>query len=322
MKNKTKGFTLVELIVVMAIMSIIMAGVMQLFKPMRTIFVDTTQYETQRNAQNGIIKYITESVRFATDMGIYDTSNANSTPSVPSAAKAAEYLAEEFCINNKIIDAVTKDPLPPYDSTAVTNIKNEVIKYSEIIIIDNVTKHRYTGRDYTGRLIRRKMPIAPATPSATIAADPSLTSTGSTKDWRIAMGEAYYGTNIFLINLSVTDTTGGGTGGASSDGKSDDGMLNVAVSSTRNGKRDISNMGKETTLTGDAKSDGQITKGGVLCRNLTGAGSKGVSKAGVFDVSKYSGSSSGAGTKTYIVFLTKDGRDKVDAVVKASAATP
>lgn len=319
MKNKAKGFTLVELIVVMAIMSIIMAGVMQLFKPMRTIFVDTTQYETQRNAQNGVIKYITESVRFATDMGIYDTSNANKTPSVPSADKAAEYLAEEFCINNNIIDAVTKDPMGPFDATEVNNIKKEVKRYSEIIIIDNVAKHRYTGKDYTGRLIRRKMPIAPATPSDTIAADPSLTSTGSTADWRIAMGEAYYGTNTFSINLSVVDTKGGGSGGADPDGKSDDGMLNVAVSSTRNGKRDISNESRDFEVT-DVTAN--VTKGGVLCRNLTGAGSKGISKAGVFDVSKYSGSSSTSGTKTYIVFLTKDGRDKVDAVVKAAEATP
>lgn len=318
MKNKIKGFTLVELIVVMAIMSIIMAGVMQLFKPMRTIFVDTTQYETQRNAQNGIIKYITESVRFATDMGIYDTSNANSTPSVPSAAAAANHLAEQFCIDNNITDA-GGSPLAPYDATAVTNIKNEIKKYSEIIIIDNVANHRYTRKDYTGRLIRRKMPIAPAVPSATIAADPSLTSTGSTNDWRIAMGEAYYGANTFSINLSVVDTKGGGSGGTSPDGKSDDGMLNVAVSSTRNGKRDISNLSRDFAET-DVTAN--VTKGGVLCRNLTGAGSNGISKAGVFDVSKYSGSSSTQGTKTYIVFLTKDGRDKVDAVVKAAAATP
>lgn len=315
MKNKVKGFTLVELIVVMAIMSIIMAGVMQLFNPMRTIFVDTTQYEAQRNAQNGVVKYITESVRFATDMGIYDTSNAGGSTAVSSADAAAGYLAEQFCIDNSIIDKTTKAPLAPYDATEVTNIKNEIKKYSEIIIIanDDNNAHTYYGKKYTGRLIRRKLPIAPAVPSSTIAADPSLTSTGSTADWRIAMGEAYYGTNTFSINLSVID--------GDSDGKLDanDGMLNVAVSSTRNGKRDISNKRRDFAET-DVTTN--VTKGGVLCRNLSGAGSKGIAKAGVFDVSKYSGSSTASGTKTYIVFLNKDGRDKVDVIVEAAKATP
>ena len=54
MKSKFKGFTLVELILVMAIMSILMLAIMNMFKPIREIYVDSTQYEAQRTAQNGV----------------------------------------------------------------------------------------------------------------------------------------------------------------------------------------------------------------------------------------------------------------------------
>lgn len=303
MKSKLKGFTLVELIIVMALMSILMVAIMNMFRPIREIYVDSTQYETQRTSQNGIVQYITESVRYSTDLGIYNNT-------ITSASGAVDGFITAYCKNNNITDA-SGNVISPYDSAELTNIKNEIKKYAEIIIIDNSTLHTYGSNDYTGRLIRRKFP---ATPSATVPGDAALTSV-PTDNWRIALSEAYYGSNTFAINISITD--------ANTDGISDDGMFNVSVASTRNGKRDISNAGKETTLTGTvgATESGQITRGGVLCKNLI-SGTTGVTNKGIFDVSKYSGSSATSGTRTYIVFLNKDGKDKVNAVVKAAAATP
>lgn len=305
MKNKLKGFTLVELIVVMVIMSILMAGIMQLFKPMRTVYVDATQYEAQRTAQNGVVTYITESVRFATDMGIYNQGVSN-------ASAAADELVKQYCINNSITDA-SGNAIAPYNTTEVAAIKSEVKKYAEVIIIDNTNEHTYYSKKYTGRLLRRKLS---ATSPAAVTAEPAMTTAAADTNWRIAMGEAYYGANTFSINLTVADSD--------SDGVSDDGMLGISVSSTKNGKRDVSNAGSETVVTPS------VTRGSVLCRNLAGAGANGVNKTGVFDVSKYSGSSATSKTKTYIVFLSHDrkdstgksGKDKIDAVVKAAAATP
>lgn len=315
MKRKLKGFTLVELIVVMVIMSILMLAVMNMFKPIRNMYVDSTQYEAQRTAQTGVVQYITESIRFATDVGIYNSS-------ITSASTAVDEFAKQYCINSGITDA-TGNAVAPYTTAELNSIKDEIKKYADVIIIDNSTPHTYGSKTYSGRLIRRKFP---ATPTSTVPSDPALTSS-ATSDWRIALSEAYYGGNTFSINLSVTDSN--------HDGKSDDGMLNIAVASTRNGKRDISNMGKENTLTGTVgtSESGQVTRGGVLCRNLV-AGDKGVTKAGIFDVSKYSGSSATAGAKTYIVFLNigeydnsvtphkYTGKRAVDVVVKAAAATP
>lgn len=303
MKNKLKGFTLVELIVVMAIMAILMLGIMQMFKPIREVYVDTTQYEAQRTAQNGIVQYITESVRYATDLGIYNQSTS-------SASAAVENFAVEYCKAAGILDKTSGSPISPYTAADATKIKDEIKKYAEVMIIDNSTEHEYNSKDYVGRIIRRKVNM---TSPSLIGTDPDI-NVGTAKmiastdaNWRTALGEAYYGSNTYQINLAITDKNG--------DKKSDDGMLNVTVYSTRNGKRDISDVGNETTVTTN------ITRGGVLCRNLVSSNDKGVNKVGIFDITKYSGNSATSGLKTYVVFLNNDQnkreKDAVEKVVKA-----
>ena len=53
-KSQLKGFTLVELIVVMAIMAIFMVAVAMMWQPIRDVYVDSTLYETRRTAQYGV----------------------------------------------------------------------------------------------------------------------------------------------------------------------------------------------------------------------------------------------------------------------------
>lgn len=289
MKSKLKGFTLVELVVVMAIMGILMVGIMQMFKPIRTIYVDSTQYEAQRTAQNGVVQYITESVRYATDMGIY-------TDNSPSSA--VDDFAAQYCTDYAI------------DSAKVSDVTSEIQKYAEVIIIDNKTTHY--SKDYTGRLIRRKVDMASGD---AINSDPSITTgeakvidATSTDEWRTALGEAYYGENTYSINISFKDSN--------SDNKVDDGMFKVLISSTRNGKRDISQRYVETDGTVVDKSvqiTNNATRGEILCRNLV-TGNNGVTKAGIFDISKYTVQSDTPNAVTCIVFLNNEGKDKVLAV--------
>ena len=268
MKNKFKGFTLVELIIVMAIMSILMLAIMNMFKPIREIYVDSTQYEAQRTAQNGVVQYVTESVRFATDMGVYND--------VSTAQAAAKAFAEAYCDANG------------YDKTDAGNL-NKIYKHVEIMIIDNKTTHY--GKNFTGRLIRRKVDGTSSSVS-----EPAFSGTNNivvpsaTNTWRTALGEAYYGENTFYVTFDTSESA--------------DGMLTVNVVSTRNGKRDISNA----KITSTDVTSSNITKGGVLCRNLV-SGSYGVSAAGIYDVNYTANNSKNA----YIVFVNKDGKDAIEA---------
>lgn len=315
MKNKLKGFTLVELVVVMALMSILMVAIMNMFKPIRDTYVDSTQYEAQRTVQNGIVQYITESVRFATDMGIYTSDK------VSNVSTAVEKFADEY---------ITKNSLTGDDATRA---KEAIQRSAEVMVIDN-SDHEYGGKDWYGRILRRKFKAT--TSGISNAAYPYKTEkiTNDAEDvsktdyCRMALGAAYYGENNYSISLDITDKAKG--------------MLGVSVASTRNNKKDISNKGKETTMTGTVggTSSGQVTRGSILCRNLAGASDKGVATAGIYDarntvlgdtdslcsVTKttittvtpnkniYTVDSTTKGQKTYIVFIN----NKIDYTTKTT----
>ena len=71
MKKQLKGFTLVELIVVMAIMSIIMIIISSVTKPVLTIANRAKKYDTQRTIAEEITNYVCESVRYAQYAQVY-----------------------------------------------------------------------------------------------------------------------------------------------------------------------------------------------------------------------------------------------------------
>lgn len=122
MKKFIKGFTLIELIIVMAVMSILMLGIMQMMKPIRSTYVDSTYYESQRNTQNGMVTYLTESLRYATRMGIYQTADLSS--------------------------AVTKFENAGYSQAEYGKIN--------VIVIDNATPYSFNGATSYGRILRNK----------------------------------------------------------------------------------------------------------------------------------------------------------------------
>ncbi|MBQ3162227.1 MAG: type II secretion system protein [Oscillospiraceae bacterium] len=168
MKAKLKGFTLIELIIVMVILTILMAAIVQMFKPIRATYVDSTLYEARRTTQNGIIQYIGESIRYATDLGIYQEDNIDD---------AVEEFAKNYCRKNPKAD------------------KDDVIKNAEVIIIDNTatvsggeitsSPYKFNDKFYMGRVLRRKN-----------------VGTSNLSESRLALGEAYYGTSNYAIKIS------------------------------------------------------------------------------------------------------------------------
>lgn len=126
MKKILKGFTLIELIVVMAVMSILMLGIMRMMDPIRTTYVDSTYYESQRTTQNGIATYIGESLRYATKLGIYTGTSAADLSNAVSSFKSKS----------------------GYDSAEDGEIN--------FIVIDNTTEYTYRNEKVHGRVLRNK----------------------------------------------------------------------------------------------------------------------------------------------------------------------
>ncbi|MGN0603965.1 MAG: prepilin-type N-terminal cleavage/methylation domain-containing protein [Oscillospiraceae bacterium] len=165
--KKFKGFTLLELIIVMAVMSILMVGIMQMMKPIRTTFVDSVYYESQRNTQNGMITYLCDKLRYANNVGIYTSGSVGN---------------------------------------AITDFKDNVVddtKYDtdliHVITIDNSRDYTYNGATgFHGRIVVNK-------PKATgySIADADNPSSASA---RVALSEAYYGDCSYCISIDPTVT--------------------------------------------------------------------------------------------------------------------
>lgn len=168
--KKIKGFTLIELIIVMAILTILMAGILNMMKPIRATFLDSTLYESQRTTQNGVIKYITENTRYATNLGIYNE-NAGS---------------------GGVADAVTKFKT----ATGVTDSTT-----INIITIDNTDTYSFNSHDVKGRLLRSRV----TTNAADTLANAATIGTGEGFA-RLVLGESYYGPYTYSIDVVANAT--------------------------------------------------------------------------------------------------------------------
>ena len=231
MKQKFKGFTLVELIVVMAILVILMAGIMQMFKPIRETYVDSTLYESQRTSQNGVVQYITESIRYATDLGIYtEVSGVEDA----AAAFTAAYLEKN---GFKTTDT---DYSQKYNNT-LKKVKCD----AEIIIIDNQNDYKYSNQNYRGRILRRKFVVNNAGVAQPLTANAEKPGTS---ECRLALGAAYYGKSDYTITFDITPDPKDSGKGKGSEG------IKVTVASNASYGNRTSSVIKNSGL--------------VLCKNL------------------------------------------------------
>jgi prepilin-type N-terminal cleavage/methylation domain-containing protein len=73
--KRLKGFTLIELIIVMAIFGVIMAAAIGLMDPVSKIFRSTAQYEQTRAAVDNTQRYLNGTLRYADRFAMYYTCN-------------------------------------------------------------------------------------------------------------------------------------------------------------------------------------------------------------------------------------------------------
>lgn len=191
MKKKLKslkGFTLVELIVVMAIMVSLLTAILQLMEPVQEAYKDSTVYEQQRTVENGIISYIAESTRYAKAISIIDQNVSIDTDNDGSSDIAPNNLdaAANYFINK--------------NGLQVADYKN-----IEVIVIDRSTVFKYKGKDVQGRLVRMRGlgtgSLSVPSWGATVTESDLESTAWTTKSCYMAMGPDYYGDLSFDIIL-------------------------------------------------------------------------------------------------------------------------
>lgn len=185
-RKKLKGFTLIELIIVMAIFVSVLTAILQLMEPINEVYADTVMYESQRTAEQGIADYITESLRYSERASIIDHgetvtyADGSTTRTITSEEDAVKYFAN-------------KNDLDLSDSDDAARIN--------VIRIDRTTTYTDKGYTYTGRLIRRKGWNSSVTPLTGTVDISTVKSTYKTSDLYMALGPDYYGKDSYSIYL-------------------------------------------------------------------------------------------------------------------------
>lgn len=226
--KKIKGFTLIELIIVMAILSILMAGIMQMMKPIRSTFIDSTYFEMQRNTQNGMITYLSESLRYADNIGIYTSGS----------------------VANAINDFKT-NVAPATPALADSQI--------HVITIDNKMDYTYNGTTgFRGRIVVNK-------PTAT-GYNAMWADNPSTASARVALSEAYYGACSYSI--SVQPKASGALALGTTKPDSIDITVASLLDHSGFGKAKTKNTTTNTNDIASASQQYVSTDGYVLCNNI------------------------------------------------------
>lgn len=136
MKRRLKGFTLMEMIVVIALFGLIMAGALSLLKPINRVYKDTLEYEGSRATVDNMRMYFEDHLKYSNRLHMYtkvSLDNVIGTTGVKgigitridgdssvslSNFNAVEYLRKKFIIG---------------DSNRVSNTDDRVY----IIYVDN-----------------------------------------------------------------------------------------------------------------------------------------------------------------------------------------
>lgn len=170
MKNKLKGFTLVELIIVIVLLAILMAMVGMMFKPMAQLFADSTKYTEDRYVMDGIDQVIQENIKYADNVAIYYDYALISTLD----GWVGHVASSDFNVANDRIYTL-----------AIVNVPDGLSTHPDTDFIDN-SGYYNSCRIYKSAVLDK--------------------STGVREEWLVG-GEAFYGGASYFVNLETTSGT-------------------------------------------------------------------------------------------------------------------
>ena len=330
MKRKLKAFTLIELIIVMAIFGILMAGLMNFFKPIRETYVDSTLYEKQRTAQNGIAEYLCESTKYAEKMTIVDQGATTDELKYKSGSTGAETKKKVTVSDAK--DAVTAfkyENYPDYETLSADE-KDKIDSKIRVICINRSDKYDKVGKNsaastddsshwYSGRIITNVLvndadikddgtfkPTATPKINAMKNFDEkgsrTYMSSSSSAYTYMALGGAYYGESDYIISVKSDE--------AKFSSKENVASLTFTISNAfDNSSGVVKNGGDGVSINNDGSAVRVTTTNSNIMKNISSKVKYYVNGTAAGSLSD-TGSIQNADKNTYIVFVVPDEGDR------------
>ncbi len=176
--KRLKAFTLIELIVAMAVIGILMTGIVRMVEPMSATAANSAVLNNQRNVENAICNYLGENLRYASNLAIIK----GGTP------------------DNAITKFIDMEPADKYgkqiDYTDPAN-KNKI----HLIAFDCKTGHTYQNNTFNGRIIS-----SIEGQGGTVTNLNNMASDGS-KPIYMALGSDYYAQGNYFLDARICDNT-------------------------------------------------------------------------------------------------------------------
>ncbi|MBR1749482.1 MAG: prepilin-type N-terminal cleavage/methylation domain-containing protein [Ruminococcus sp.] len=175
-KKNNSGFTLIELVVVIALLTLMMGAILQLIDPIRNVYHDTLDTVNTKTAGETMISYVEDKTRYATNILVLK--NYVGIPKITQSGS---------------------------DSAKVGSGN---VAYTDVMIIDNTNLRGYAFSDYPGdnaTVAGRKHCRGTIYNIPKIGASDKLDLTKATTG---TVGEAIYGNYTYDVDLTVK-TAGG-----------------------------------------------------------------------------------------------------------------
>ncbi|MEG0614999.1 MAG: prepilin-type N-terminal cleavage/methylation domain-containing protein [Oscillospiraceae bacterium] len=147
MKKNLKGFTLIELIIVMAIFTILLAMISTMFKPIDTLLKDAREFDANSTVAEGVNHYVGENLKFATNVLIF--SNYGNIPT--SFDDDADTSTIEVETYKAFMTGAGLNPTDAADKKKVQTIALINNETGTTFAPDNWNGDKYFGRVYRKR---------------------------------------------------------------------------------------------------------------------------------------------------------------------------
>lgn len=174
--KKFKAFTLIELIVAMAVIGILMTGVVKMVEPMSATATNSAVLNNQRNVENAICSYIGENLRYASNLAIIK----GGTPTNAIEKFKQMKPADKFGYQIDYTVAANEDKI-------------------HLIAFDCSTGYTYQNNTFYGRIISSVDNMG-----SSISSLSDIDSDGS-KPLYMALGNDYYAQGDYYLDARICD---------------------------------------------------------------------------------------------------------------------